>query len=61
MRRKRILEEMRKTPYITQRELSKIIGIGKTAIENNIRFLRENGYLERVGSSGSGYWKVNNI
>jgi hypothetical protein len=27
-------------------------------VENNISFLRENGYIERVGSKESAYWKV---
>ena len=24
----------------------------------NLRFLKENGYIERVGSKKKGYWKV---
>lgn len=55
---KKILDEMRNNPDVTQAQLSKIIGIGLTAIENNIRFLRENGYIERIGSNKTGYWKV---
>lgn len=57
-RRVKILEEMRNNPNITQVQLSKIIGVGITAIENNIKFLKENGYIERVGSNKTGYWKV---
>lgn len=58
VRRVKILEEMRNNPNITQAQLSKIIGVGITAIENNIKFLKENGYIERVGSNKTGYWKV---
>ena len=57
-RRKKILEEIRNNPNVTQAQLSKIIGIGLTAIENNIRFLKENEYIERVGSNKTGYWKI---
>lgn len=57
-RRKKILEKIRNNPNITQAQLSKIIGVGLTTIENNIRFLRENGYIERVGSNKTGYWEV---
>jgi len=57
-RRKQILEEIRNNPNVTQAQLSIIIGIGLTAIENNIRFLKENGYIERVGSNKTGYWKI---
>jgi len=57
-RRKQILEEIRNNPNVTQAQLSIIIGMGLTAIENNIRFLKENGYIERVGSNKTGYWKI---
>lgn len=56
--RQRIIEEMRNNPNITQERLSLLIGIGKTAIENNISFLRKNGVIERIGSKKNGWWKV---
>lgn len=56
--RQRIMEEIRNNPNITQPQLMSVIGIGKTAIQNNIAFLRENGYIERVGSNKNGYWRV---
>ena len=58
-RRQRILEEMRDNPNITTAELHQIIGVSETAIEKNINVLKENGYVERIGSKKSGYWKVN--
>ncbi len=57
--RRLILKEMRNNPNITQPQLIEIVGIGKTAIQNNISYLRENGYIERVGLNKKGYWKVN--
>ncbi len=57
-RRRKILIEMRDNPNITAEELRKILGISKTAVDNNISFLRENGYIERVGSKKAGYWNV---
>lgn len=56
--RQRIMEEIRNNPNITQPQLMSVIGIGKTAIQNNVAFLRENGYIERVGSNKNGYWRV---
>lgn len=56
--RQQIINEMRNNPNITHPQLMKVIGIGKTAIQNNISFLRKNGYIERVGSNKNGYWKV---
>ena len=57
-RRQKIISEMRDTPNITTAELHNILGVSETAVENNISFLRENGYIERVGSKKAGYWKV---
>lgn len=53
-----ILKEMRNNPNITQPQLMEIVGIGKTAIQNNISFLRKNGYIKRMGSNKNGYWQV---
>lgn len=57
-RQKQILEEIRKNPNVIQAQLSKDIGVGLTSIENDIRFLKKNGHIERVGSNKTGYWKV---
>lgn len=56
--RKKIIAEMRNDPNVTKAELSRMIGISSTAIDNNIAFLKKNGYIERVGSNKTGYWKV---
>jgi len=42
-----------------QPELAKILGISITAVENNIRKLRQKQLLERVGPAKGGYWKIN--
>jgi predicted HTH transcriptional regulator len=57
-RRKLILSEMRDNPNITKAELQKILRISGTAVDNNIAFLRKNGYIERIGSRRGGYWNV---
>ena len=57
-RRKLILSEMRDNPNITKTELQKILKISGTAVDNNIAFLRRNGYIERIGSRRGGYWNV---
>lgn len=56
--RQKILEEMRNNPGVTQQQLELTAEVGKTAIYNNIRFLRENGYIKRIGSKKNGYWQV---
>jgi D-lactate dehydrogenase len=35
-----------------------LANIAETTVENNIAYLRNNGYIERVGSKKSGYWKI---
>lgn len=49
---------MRDIPNIAAGELHQILGISKTAVENNLTFLKGNGYVEGVGSKKTGYWKV---
>lgn len=56
-RRKAILLEMKQNPYISKPELAEKMGISVQAITKNISFLRENGYLTRVGKT-RGYWKT---
>lgn len=56
--RERIISEMRHNPNITKAELVVLLGISNTAIDNNIRYLRENGYIIRVGENKNGYWEV---
>lgn len=55
---KRILEIVKDNPHITLAQLSKIIGISQTAIENNIQKLKEKGSLQRIGSAKGGHWVV---
>lgn len=57
-RRKRILSEMRDNPNVTTEELHVMLEISETAVENNITFLKEHGFIERVGAKKNGYWKL---
>ena len=45
-RRQKIISEMRDNPNITTAELHNILGVSETAVEKNISFLRDNGYIE---------------
>lgn len=54
----KIVDAMRDDPNVTHEKLMTIVGIGKTAIQNNVSFLRKNGIVERVGSKKNGYWRV---
>ena len=45
----------------TKQLLSNEVGIGKTAIDNNLSVLKNMQILERVGSDKSGQWQINLI
>ena len=49
---------MRNNPNVTKEELVKLIGISSTAIDNNISYLKNHGFIIRVGSNKNGYWQV---
>ena len=53
-----ILKYIELDNYITIREMSQKINISETAVQNNIKKLKNSGILERVGSDKTGYWKV---
>jgi len=54
----KVLELIRDNPDITQPQLAAKLGLGKTAIQNSVAFLKKNGFIERVGSNKLGYWEV---
>lgn len=54
----RIMEEMRHNPGITQPQLAKKLGVGKTTIQKNISYLKKNSFIDRVGSNKTGVWKI---
>ena len=49
---------MKANPFITTKEIGQLIGINVSAVQKNILFLKENQYIERIGSDKTGYWKV---
>ncbi len=55
----RILAEIRNNSNVTKPQLVSILSVGKTTIDNGIAALKKKGYIERIGSNKTGYWKVN--
>ena len=55
---KNVLAEIRNNPNVTKEEISRLIGKGKTAVDNAVAALKENGFIERCGSKKNGFWKV---
>ena len=56
--RQQIVNEMRKNPNITQKELVSLTGKSSTTIANHIAFLKKNRIIERIGQPRNGWWKV---
>jgi ATP-dependent DNA helicase RecG len=54
----KLLDLIKKDPNITINILSTKIGISTTAIENNIKSLKDSNILRRVGSDKAGTWEI---
>jgi ATP-dependent DNA helicase RecG len=54
----KLLELIEANPNVTKEEMAKQVGISTTAIDNNIKTLKEKGLLERVGGRKEGYWQI---
>ena len=55
-----ILRAINNNNKITKKDLEGIVGIGSTALDNNLTFLKESGLLDRIGTKG-GTWQIHFI
>ena len=55
---KKILQSIEKNPKITSEELAAIVGISSRKIRENIRKLKDEGLIRRIGGRKEGYWEV---
>ena len=55
--KERILIEMKANPKISGIQLAELLDISTTAVEKNIKQLRDNGMISRVGGT-RGHWEV---
>jgi len=55
---KKILNSIKGNPNITKQELSKKVGISDRKIKDNIKKLKENNLLKRIGSPKGGHWEI---
>jgi len=56
--REKIINYLYNDSKTSTRQLSKNLGISTTAVDKNLKFLKENGYIKRVGSAKGGHWEV---
>ena len=54
----KIINLIKKNPAITQSEMAQILGITRDGISYHIKILKENGTIERTGSTKNGIWKI---
>lgn len=54
----KILELIKENSNITQAEMAEKLGITRDAISYNIKYLKDNGIIDRVGSNKRGSWKI---
>ena len=57
-KRMKILQIMNDRPNVSISELSKLLGISTTAIEKNIKYLKDNRYVKRKGPAKGGSWQI---
>jgi len=55
---KRVLEEIGKDRFVTAKRLSAVIGISERNVKANIKKLKKEQLLKRIGSDKSGYWEI---
>jgi len=53
-----IIEQIVRNPYVSARELYEIVGISCRKIEENIRKLKDQGVVKRIGPAKGGHWEV---
>lgn len=56
--RELILALLRDHPYMSARDLAERIGISPKGVEKNLKILKENGSLRRIGPDKGGKWEV---
>lgn len=54
----KIISILKKNPYCTIKDLSESLEINHSTVERNIKKLRENGIIERIGARKDGHWIV---
>ena len=54
----KILALISENNEITQTEIQNTLKVGRTVVTDGIKILKENNYIERIGSRKKGYWKI---
>ena len=49
---------MAKNPSITVSDLSNLLGISRNATDKSTQFLKDKGWIKRIGPAKGGHWEV---
>ena len=60
-RQKLITNAIQEKPNITTKQLIELTGISNATLERDIKTLKNNGIIKRVGSRKTGYWAIGDI
>ena len=52
------MKAIKDNPFITQDELSKVIGLSRKSIIQNMNKMKDNGLIKRVGAAKNGHWEI---
>lgn len=53
-----VLKTIASNPNVTIEEIAREMQVSEKTIERAIKFLKDNGIIERVGSTKTGHWKI---
>ena len=53
-----ILDLIKKDPYITSIEIAQQLSISRKTVSQKIKYLKEEGFIKRIGSDRKGYWEI---
>ena len=56
--REKIISALKQAPHITMSDLAALIGISAKGVEKNIKILRDQGIIRRIGPDKGGHWEV---
>lgn len=54
----KIIDLIKEKPNITQAQIAKVLGITRDGVSYNIKKLKENKIIERIGATKKGSWKI---
>lgn len=54
----KVLQLIKENSRITQKEMMDSLNVARATITRTISYLKENGYIDRIGSDRDGYWRL---